>query len=109
MLILLGILLLVAGASVTFAVDRQLDGVDVQLAGWILLGGGALAMILAMIRAAAIGSTVGSTVGSPVRAAPAGPRPPHAVVHAGRPAAGHPGRDAPVALDHADAEGRRAA
>lgn len=105
MLILLGILLLVAGASVTFAVDRQLDGVDVQLAGWILLGGGALAMILAMIRAAAIGSTVGSTV----RAATARPRPPHAVVDAGRRSVGHPGRDAPVALDHADAEGRRAA
>ena len=54
MLTLLGILFLVAGASLTFAVDREVDGLDVQMAGWILLAGGALAMIVAMIRAAGL-------------------------------------------------------
>lgn len=54
MLTLLGILFLVAGASLTFAVDREVDGLDVQMAGWILLAGGALALIVAMIRAAGL-------------------------------------------------------
>lgn len=52
MLTALGILLLVAGAILTFAVDRQAEGVDLQAVGWILLGGGGLALLAAMIRAA---------------------------------------------------------
>jgi hypothetical protein len=51
-----GIVLLVTGAILTFAVDRRIDGVDVQLVGWILMAGGGLSLIVAMIRAAAISS-----------------------------------------------------
>ena len=56
MLTVSGILLLVAGASLTFAVDRQFEGVDVQLMGWILMAGGGMALIAAMLRAAALES-----------------------------------------------------
>ena len=48
-----GVLLLVAGAILTFAVERQLERVDVQLVGWILRAGGGTALIAAMLRAAA--------------------------------------------------------
>lgn len=54
MFTLLGIVLLVTGASLTFAVDRQDEGVDVQLVGWILMAGGALALLIATIRAAGL-------------------------------------------------------
>ncbi|MFP5488564.1 MAG: DUF6458 family protein [Acidimicrobiia bacterium] len=56
MLTAVGILLLVAGAILTFAVERQAEGVDLQLVGWIVMGGGGLALIAAMVRAAAIES-----------------------------------------------------
>ena len=53
-----GILLLVAGAILIFAVDRQLESVGVQLAGWVLVAaGGGAAPIVAMLRAAALEST----------------------------------------------------
>lgn len=55
MLTVSGILLLVAGTILTFAVDRQFDAVDVQLMGWILMGGGAMALIAGMLRGAALG------------------------------------------------------
>ena len=51
-----GILLLVAGAILTFAVEQQLERVDVQLVGWILRAGGGTALIAAMLRAAALES-----------------------------------------------------
>lgn len=54
MFTLFGIVLLVAGAILTFAVERQVDGVDVQLVGWILMGGGALSVIVAMVRGAGL-------------------------------------------------------
>lgn len=45
-----GILLLVAGAALTFAVTGDVDGVDLQLVGWILMAGGASALMLAIVR-----------------------------------------------------------
>ena len=48
----LGVLLLVAGAIVTFAVDRQAEGVDLEAIGWILMAGGALSLLVALIQAA---------------------------------------------------------
>jgi hypothetical protein len=42
----------VAGAVITFAVDRTADGFDLQAIGWILMGGGALSLLVAMIRGA---------------------------------------------------------
>lgn len=51
-----GILLLVAGAILTFAVDRDVEGVDLQLVGWILMAGGGLALVTAIVRGAAVES-----------------------------------------------------
>lgn len=48
----LGILLIVAGAIVTFAIDTAVDGVDLELLGWIMMGGGALSLIIAAIQGA---------------------------------------------------------
>lgn len=52
MFAVLGIVLLVAGAILTFAVDRSADGVDIVAVGWILMAGGGLALLVAMIQAA---------------------------------------------------------
>lgn len=56
MLTVLGILLLVVGAILTFAVDRQADGVDLQAMGWILMAGGGLSLLAEMIRIAGVSS-----------------------------------------------------
>ena len=48
----LGIILLVAGAILTFAVDEAVDGADLAAIGWILMAGGGLALIIAMIQGA---------------------------------------------------------
>ena len=48
----LGIILLVAGAIITFAVDRQAEGVDLAAIGWIMMAGGAIALLVAMIQGA---------------------------------------------------------
>ena len=50
MLAILGILLIVAGAILAFAIDRSADGVDLQVIGWIIMGGGALALLVAAIQ-----------------------------------------------------------
>ena len=42
MYVALGIVLIVAGAILTFAIDRQADGVDIDAIGWILMAAGAL-------------------------------------------------------------------
>lgn len=47
-----GILLLIAGAILTFAVEQQAEGVDLQAVGWILMGGGAASLLLAAVRGA---------------------------------------------------------
>jgi hypothetical protein len=48
----LGIILLIAGAIITFAVDRQADGLDLHALGWILMAGGGLALLVALIQGA---------------------------------------------------------
>ena len=48
----LGIILLVAGAVVTFAVDTAVDGVDLKALGYIMMGGGALSLLIAAIQGA---------------------------------------------------------
>ena len=49
MFAVLGILLIVAGAIITFAVDRQAEGVDLEAIGWILMAGGALSLLVSAI------------------------------------------------------------
>jgi len=56
MIAALGILLLIAGAIVTFAVEPS-NGVDVVAIGWILMAGGGLALLVSMIDAAGWRST----------------------------------------------------
>ena len=46
----LGIILLVAGAIVAFAVNAAVDNVNLATVGWILMGAGALSLIVAAIR-----------------------------------------------------------
>ena len=48
----LGIILLVAGAIITFAVDREAEGFDLHAVGWILMAGGALSLLIALIQGA---------------------------------------------------------
>lgn len=48
----LGIVLLVAGAIITFAIDRNAEGVDIAQIGWIIMAGGGLALMIAAIQAA---------------------------------------------------------
>ena len=49
----LGIVLIVAGAILTFAIDRQAEGVDIDAIGWILMAGGAVALLVSLFQAAA--------------------------------------------------------
>jgi hypothetical protein len=46
----LGIILLVAGAIITFAIDREAEGFDLNALGWILMAGGGLALLVALIQ-----------------------------------------------------------
>jgi hypothetical protein len=48
----LGIILIVAGAIVVFAVDTAVDGVDLQALGYIMMAGGALSLVIAAIQGA---------------------------------------------------------
>lgn len=52
MFAVLGIILLVAGAILTFAVERSADGVDLEAIGWILMAGGALSLLAGLIQGA---------------------------------------------------------
>lgn len=54
MYVVLGTTLLVAGAILTFAVDRDAEGIDLQAAGWVLMIGGLLAFAVGIVRTAAI-------------------------------------------------------
>jgi heme/copper-type cytochrome/quinol oxidase subunit 2 len=49
----LGIVLLVAGAVITFAIDRQAEGVDLEAIGWILMAAGALSLLVSLFTSAA--------------------------------------------------------
>jgi hypothetical protein len=62
MFAVLGILLLVAGAIVTFAVDRQAEGFDLNALGWILMAGGGLCLIVSLFTSAAWWSNRGSRI-----------------------------------------------
>jgi hypothetical protein len=57
MFAVLGILLIVAGAVITFAVDRQAEGVDLEALGWILMAGGALSLLISAVIGASWMST----------------------------------------------------
>jgi hypothetical protein len=46
----LGIFLIVAGAIVAFGVERAVDGFDLQAIGYILMAGGAIALVVAAIQ-----------------------------------------------------------
>lgn len=60
MLTVLGIILIVIGAVLTFAVDAALDDVDLVAVGWIVMGGGAIALVAAAIQGAAWSNLGGS-------------------------------------------------
>jgi hypothetical protein len=45
----IGIVLLVVGAILTFAVDADVAGVDIHIIGWILMAGGLLALIIGLV------------------------------------------------------------
>jgi hypothetical protein len=48
----LGLILLVVGAILTFAINETFEEANLEAIGWILMGGGALALIIAAIRGA---------------------------------------------------------
>jgi len=48
----LGLILLVGGAILAFAVNEAVEQVDLEMIGWIAMGGGALALLIAAIQAA---------------------------------------------------------
>jgi hypothetical protein len=52
MFAVLGIVLLVAGAILTFAVEKSAEGVDLEQIGWILMAGGALSLVIGIIQGA---------------------------------------------------------
>ena len=52
MFAVLGIILLVAGAILAFAVNQQAEGVDLVTIGWIMMAGGGLALLAALIQGA---------------------------------------------------------
>lgn len=48
----LGIILVIVGAIITFAIDREAEGFDLNAIGWILMAGGALSLLVALIQGA---------------------------------------------------------
>jgi hypothetical protein len=48
----LGIFLIIAGAIVVWGVEAVVDGFDLQAIGYILMAGGAIALLVAAVRAA---------------------------------------------------------
>lgn len=46
----LGIMLIIAGAIVAFGVEQAVDGFDLQAIGYILMAGGAIALLVAAIQ-----------------------------------------------------------
>ena len=52
MFALFGIVLVIAGAILAFAVDRTAEGIDLEVAGWILMAGGGLSLLVAAITGA---------------------------------------------------------
>lgn len=64
MIAVFGILLLVAGAVIAFAIDRSVEGVDLVNLGYILMAGGGLALIVAAVKGLGMVSTGSTTVHS---------------------------------------------
>ncbi|NND74521.1 MAG: hypothetical protein HKN44_05900 [Ilumatobacter sp.] len=52
MLVVLGIIMIVLGAIVTFAIDTAVEGVDLEAIGYIIMAGGVVALAAAAIRGA---------------------------------------------------------
>lgn len=52
MLVAFGIILTIAGAIITFAIDTQVEGVDLAVVGWILMAGGVASVLAGAIRGA---------------------------------------------------------
>ncbi len=50
----LGIILLVAGAVLAYAVEAESEGFDLVTIGWILMAGGAVSLVVAMIQGAGL-------------------------------------------------------
>jgi hypothetical protein len=48
----LGLILLVVGAILTFAIQETVEEANLEAIGWILMGAGALALLIAAIRGA---------------------------------------------------------
>jgi hypothetical protein len=44
-----GVFLIAAGAILAFAVDYEIAGIELNVVGWILMGAGALALILSFL------------------------------------------------------------
>lgn len=44
-----GVLLIAVGAILTFAVEYDVAGIDLDVVGWILMGAGALSLIMALL------------------------------------------------------------
>jgi len=53
MFVFLGIILIVVGAIVAFAVDVAADGVDLTVVGYILIAGGVASLLAAAVKGAA--------------------------------------------------------
>jgi len=53
MFVVLGIVLLVVGAIITFAIDATADGVDLAVIGYILMAGGVASLLAAAVTGAA--------------------------------------------------------
>ena len=53
MFAVLGVFLLVIGAIVTFAIEREAEGVDLVALGWILMGAGAISLLIGLMTSAA--------------------------------------------------------
>ena len=58
----LGIILIIAGAVLAFGIDTAVEGVDLLTIGYIMIGGGILALIVAAIQGAGFMSMRNSKV-----------------------------------------------
>ena len=54
MLVAFGIILTIAGAIITFAIDAQVDDIDLAAVGWILMAGGVASIIAGAIKGASV-------------------------------------------------------
>ena len=50
MFAVLGIILIVGGAIIAFAIDTAVDNVDLQAVGYIMMAGGAISLLVAAIQ-----------------------------------------------------------